>query len=291
MMRPHVWISGVTLLVTGVGMLQTFQPFALRPTPREGEVVALDERPVAFNAQFSLDFATTSETDMTLLTVVDPVISAQAAAIEPVADGLSIEQVMSLLAQARPEATIREIRVKREQGATIYEVDFSDNFRLKLDAASGQMLSLDTISSGPPQPPPHRRVQGYTATTSLLSAVALAQERHPDAALKDAKLEVHDGLLVYKVKFDRSTEAFIDANTGQHLFSKLPRGQYDTSSLPIQLEDVLPIVLAAHPNTTVRDWKVKLEKGTVVYEVKLTNRLELYISALTGDILEVERDS
>ncbi|XWX03499.1 PepSY domain-containing protein [Aggregatilineales bacterium SYSU G02658] len=288
MMRPHIWIYGAALLVAGVGVLQAFQPFALRPTPREGEVITLDERPVAFNAQFSLDFATTSETDMTLLTVVDPVISAQAAAIEPVANGLSIEQVMSLLAQARPEATIREIRVKREQGTTIYEVDFSDNFRLKLDATSGQMLSLDTISSSSPQPPPHRRVQGYTAATTLLSAVALAQERHPDAAFKDAKLEIHDGLLVYKVKFDRGVEAFIDANTGQHLFSRLPRGQYDTSSLPIQPEDVLPVVLAAHPNAAVRDWKVKFDKGTVVYEVKLTNHLELYISALTGDIFEVE---
>lgn len=289
-MRPYMWISGLALLLAGgVGMLQTVHQLVLRPRPQDGEIITFDERPVAFNAQFSLSLASTSETDMTLLTVVDPVVSAQAAAIEPVANGLSMEQVMSLLTQARPEATIREIRVKREQGATLYEVDFSDNFRLKIDAASGQMLSLDSIRSDPQ--PLHQRIQGQTTATTLLSAVALAQERHPDATFKDAKLEIHDGLLVYKVKFDRGVEAFIDANTGQHLFSKLPRDQYDTSSLPIQLEDALPVVLAAYPNAAVRDWKVKLKESTVVYEVKLTNRLKVYISALTGDILEVEGDN
>jgi uncharacterized membrane protein YkoI len=284
-MGAYVLLFGLGLLVAGVAALHAVQQQILRPSAQDGALIVLDERPVPFDVQFSLNFASASESDMTLLTVVDPVINVGSEPIEPPGGALSIEQVIQLMEHERPEAAIREIRVRREQGMVIYEVDFSDNLRLRMDATSGQMILLDSINSRS-LPPPHQRVQGLTASTTLLSAVALAQERYPQATFKDAKLEIHAGLLVYKVKFNGGINAFVDANTGEHLFSSLPHRQYDTTSLTITPEDVVSVVLAAYPNVTIHEWKVKFEMGTIVYEVKLSNRLKLYISAMTGEVLE-----
>jgi uncharacterized membrane protein YkoI len=285
LIRREIITAVAALGLSGIGAVNGLYPHLARPTAPTDEVVVVNERPVAFNVQFSTNLAAPSEADVTLLTVVDPTTSSSAAAIAPVVNGLSMEQLMQLLAQARPAATIREIRVKREQGATIYEVDFSDNYRLKVNAADAQMLSLDPISSKPP--PPHRRVQGFTAQTTLLDAVSLAQQRQPSAIFKDAKLEIHDGLLVYKVKFEGGIDIFVDANTGQHLFTKLSRNQWDTSSLPIQPAAAIQTAQAAYPDAVVLEWKVKFEDGTVAYELKLHNRVKIFVNAVNGLILEI----
>lgn len=180
-MRSYVVVLGLSALVAGISLLGIVQQQVLRPRPLAGAVLVLDERPADFNKQFSLGVASAFESDMTLITVTDPMISVGSASIEPVADGLSIEGVMQLLEQARPEAIIREIRIKREQGMTIYEIDFSDNWRLKMNAANGQMLSLEPSSSkSPPTSPPlaglygtdhaARRGRGRTSAPSTLHA-------------------------------------------------------------------------------------------------------------------------
>jgi uncharacterized membrane protein YkoI len=290
-MRGYVLIMMGSILAAGLGLLSHLSLQLVRPAVPTGEIAVMDERPVALGAQFLLSNALQEDADLTLLTVSEPpTASAVITSIEPVADGVSMDAVMQMLAQARPEAVIREIRVRREQGFTIYEVDFSDGYRIRLDAATGQMLTLDTIRRGPSQPP-HRRLQGVVAQTTLLEAVAVAQQRQPAAALRDAKLEIHDGLLVYKVKFERGIDVFVDANTGQHLFTKLPRGRWDTSSLSIQPQEAVRNALALHPQAALREWKLKFEAGTVVYEIELTNRVELYISAADGRILQVELDN
>lgn len=229
-MRSYVVVLGLSALVAGISLLGIVQQQVLRPRPLAGAVLVLDERPADFNKQFSLGVASAFESDMTLITVTDPMISVGSASIEPVADGLSIEGVMQLLEQARPEAIIREIRIKREQGMTIYEIDFSDNWRLKMNAANGQMLSLEPSSSK--SPPPAHRLQGYMAPTTLLGAVAVAQARHPRSTLKDAKLEIRDGVLVYKVKFDGGIDVFVDATTGEHLFSSCRRDVMTPAAFP-----------------------------------------------------------
>jgi hypothetical protein len=160
-MRGYMLIMMGSILVAGLGFLSHSALQLARPAAPPGEIAVVDERPVALSAQFLLSNFSQEDADLTLLTVSEPpTASPIITSIEPVADGLSMDAVMQMLAQARPEAAIREIRVKRERGVTIYEVDFSDGYRIRLDAASGQMLTLDTIRSGSPQPPPHRRVQG-----------------------------------------------------------------------------------------------------------------------------------
>jgi uncharacterized membrane protein YkoI len=289
-MRGYVLIMMGSILAAGLGLLSHLSLQLVRPAVPTGEIAVMDERPVALGAQFLLSNALQEDADLTLLTVSEPpTASPIITSIEPVADGLSMDALMQMLAQARPEATIREIRVKREQGVTIYEVDFSDGYRIRLDAASGQMLTLDTIRRGPSQPP-HRRLQGVVAQTTLLEAVAVAQQRQPAAALRDAKLEIHDGLMVYKVKFEHGIDVFLDANTGEHLFTKLPRGAWDTSSLLIQPEEAVQNALALYPQAALREWKPKFEAGTVAYEIKLTNRIEVYVSAFDGRVLHVETD-
>jgi len=290
-MRGYMLIMMGSILVAGLGFVSHSSLQLARPAAPLGEIAIVDERPIALSAPFLLNNFSQEDADLTLLTVSEPpTASPIITSIEPVADGLSMDAVMQMLAQARPEAAIREIRVKRERGVTIYEVDFSDGYRIRLDAASGQMLTLDTIRSGPSQPPPHRRVQGIVARTTLLEAVSLAQQRLPNAVLKDAKLEIHDGLLVYKVKFERGIDVFVDANTGQHLFTKLSRSRWDASSLPIPPEEAVQIALALHPQAALREWKPKFRAGTVAYEVKLTNGAEVYVSALDGRVLHAETD-
>jgi uncharacterized membrane protein YkoI len=288
-MRPHVLILLLTFLLASIGGLaQIIQKYMLRPTAPDGAIIVLDERPVVFDTQFSLNLVAASEMDMTLFTVVDPTTNTDATAIEPSENGLSVEQVMEMLAQARPETTIRQVSVKREQGLTIYEVDFSDDFRLKLNAIDGQMLSLEPISDKPSPPPPHQRVEGYITHITLIEAVTIAQQRQPGADFKDAKLEIHSGVLVYKVKFNKGIDVFIDASTGQHLFSKLSEKQYDTSDLPIQREEAIQTAQSMFADAVVYEWKIKFEAGTVVYELKLSNDVKVFIDAITGELIRLE---
>ncbi|MEZ4592775.1 MAG: PepSY domain-containing protein [Chloroflexota bacterium] len=215
-MKPFIWrFLGIgaalaLLLAGGLALWQAVSP----PTAVSGELRVLDEQPVVLPfVQATPETAVLTET-VTLLTIIDPLPTAELALPPALADGLTVEAAVAVARETQPQQTVTEINLNQEAGVLIYEIALSDRTKLSIDARSGQVLEID--AAGQDNRPRMPLAQGVAPGVSMSAAIATALARFPGAALVEAELEEEeDGLLVYDILLDNETAVYINATTGE----------------------------------------------------------------------------
>lgn len=289
-MKPDRLLLGAVTLLAGVSVLfgagMVWSQIS-RPTPPAQGFYLTDEKPFLPDLGGALLQDDAGEAPITLFTLLDPSTTASAALPDfaPLPNGISLQTITSTLSPAHPQATIREIRLQREYGTLTYTVRFTDGTRYVVDADSGQTLE---IAQGEPLSPSARRTQGIRVAVPIAEAIQIAFGccDGVELELKDARLEEHGGLVIYKVEFVNDVEAFIDASSGTMLFARLTDDEWVTSALHIQPESALQLAQSRYPSQRVRDWKIVPRHGRVVYDVDFGRRMNVLIDAMTGSILQ-----
>jgi uncharacterized membrane protein YkoI len=144
-------------------------------------------------------------------------------------------------------------------------------------------------------------------TISLERAQQIALADHDGAVVREAGLEFEGEALVYEITLSGGIEVVIDASSGAVLMveqddDERPRRARDGEgrSTPaagapllqptISLEQAQRTALAANADAAVEEVELEFEDGRLVYEVELSNDVDVEIDAVTGEILESEHD-
>jgi uncharacterized membrane protein YkoI len=144
-------------------------------------------------------------------------------------------------------------------------------------------------------------------TISLERAQQIALADHDGAVVREAGLEFEGEALVYEITLSGGIEVVIDASSGAVLMveqddDERPRRARDGEgrSTPaagapllqptISLEQAQRTALAANADAAVEEVELEFEDGRLVYEVELSNDVDVEIDAVTGEILETEHD-
>lgn len=280
-------ISGI-LLAVGFGEVWEL---LVRPTASEGELMVIDQRDVR------VDFSTsgTSNDTMTLLSIVEPQPASRLALPPALPDGITVDRALEIAQTVARDmdAVITEIRLNREQGVLLYRVDFSNQLRVLVDADSGQILEVNPRGSDSDERAMLR--QGITSEFDILAAIGLATQRYPDTVFMEAELQEEDGILVYTIELNNELVVYIDAETGHYLFTELD-GERWQSDLPnpnmaqIAPNAALSTALELFPAANVEEWELTVEGGRLVYDFELDNNTAVYVDAITGVVMQVERE-
>ncbi|NJL99412.1 MAG: hypothetical protein HC924_11690 [Synechococcaceae cyanobacterium SM2_3_2] len=117
---------------------------------------------------------------------------------------VSVEQAAQIARFTYTEGVIEEIGLDDDEDR--WEVDFTNNTDMEIDASTGQVIEVDYKNERPdPRLDP---------TISLEEAVAIARPLGSSSHIKDIDLDIEDGLLVWEVEFANDVAVEIDATTG-----------------------------------------------------------------------------
>lgn len=119
---------------------------------------------------------------------------------------VSIEQSAQIARFAYAQGIIQEIELKRNSGRLVWNVDFTDDTELEIDASTGQVIKVD-YEDDDADPRLDPRI-------SLEQAVTIARLRVPNSYIQEAKLETDEGRLIWEIEFANDVEVEIDANSG-----------------------------------------------------------------------------
>ncbi len=209
---------------------------------------------------------------------------------------------VALSAQGLTKADVAYVssEADREDGKTVYEVKFVKDgvlFEIKIDAATGKLLSVDTENAGNVGSSAIPDISGTVGAEAALNA-ALAHAGIADPYDVDVDYEYEGGKAVFDVEFKKDGYEYdyvVDALTGEILSSynkadgdhnaQLPPAS-DTIGTDAALNAALTHAGVTEPYNADVDYDY--ERGTAVFEVEFHKggyEYEYVVDALTGEIL------
>jgi uncharacterized membrane protein YkoI len=140
-------------------------------------------------------------------------------------------------------------------------------------------------------------------------AIAIALGLYPGATVIEAELTRKggpwDGRLAWDVKLNNGLAVYVDAVTGEVLEIEPigggpggpgepgEPGEPNPGEAVITRDQAVTIALALYPGANVLEVDLTRKggpwNGRLAWDVKLNNRWAVYVDALTGQVLEVER--
>ena len=195
------------------------------------------------------------------------VTAAQAESVALSAQGLTKADVSYITSEA-----------EREDGKTVYEVEFVKDgilFEVKIDAATGALISVDTENAGDIGSSAIPDVNGTVGAEAALNA-ALAHAGVTDPYDADVDYEYEGGKAVFEVEFHKNGYEYdyvVDALTGQ-IISAHKRSENDLPAAMPPVSETIGIDAAlnaalAHAGVTDPynvDVDYDYERGTAVFE-------------------------
>ncbi len=134
--------------------------------------------------------------------------------------------------------------------------------------------------------PADAEVSLYTVTSALSSA-------HPEATVREIRLQSEYGVLTYTVRFTDGTRYIVDADSGQTL--ELSQGEPLSPSarrtqgirVAVPIADAIRVASACCEGVTLELQDARLEEhgGLVIYKVAFADAIEVFIDANTGALL------
>ena len=74
--------------------------------------------------------------------------SRRAAFAQSFAPDIPIEEAIQIARSAVPNAVIKEVELEREDGRLVWEVKFTNDIKVKIDATTGNIVDIDNQHSG-----------------------------------------------------------------------------------------------------------------------------------------------
>ena len=209
---------------------------------------------------------------------------------------------VALSAQGLTKADVSYVssEAEREDGKTVYEVKFVKDgvlFEIKIDAATGKLLSVDTENAGNVGSSAIPDISGTVGAEAALNA-SLAHAGVTDPYDVDVDYEYEGGKAVFEVEFKKDGYEYdyvVDALTGEILssYNKID-GDHNAQLPPVSETigaDAAVNAALAHAGVTApynTDVDYDYERGTAVFEVEFHKggyEYEYLVDALTGEIL------
>ena len=131
-------------------------------------------------------------------------------------------------------------------------------------------------------------------------AEAIARDQFSGSSALGTELEHECGILLYEVELDNAAEVEVDANAGTVLLTETGSSPTDnvnsTSNVTapvnaaISADEAKRIAEEANPSATAVSVDFENEGGRDMWEVELSNNIEVELDANSGAILSTERD-
>ena len=138
------------------------------------------------------------------------------------------------------------------------------------------------------------------ANLTQQQAEAIAREQYSGSTALGTELEQECGILLYEVELDNAAEVEVDANAGTVILTETGSSPTDndnsTSNLTapanaaIAADEAKRIAEEANPGATALSVDFENEGGRDMWEVELSNNLEVELDANSGAILSTEQD-
>lgn len=154
---------------------------------------------------------------------IDQVLPVTLDAVKPVSD------IQTAVAAGNASA-VSGVQLKVKNGVLVYEVSLADGTRLTLNAESGAAIKTEkgeAPDSGGALP------VGFSAAINLEAARKIAHERFPESKIWRIHLESQEGMVVYSVRFLDNARVNVDANTGEIVRTKEPKGVRAAEKKPL----------------------------------------------------------
>ena len=143
-------------------------------------------------------------------------------------------------------------------------------------------------------------LQGQAGITRE-QAEAIARDQYSGSNSLETELERECGTLLYSTELDNGVEVEVDANAGTVLLSETQSSAVDTDSdatsnvtapanTAITADEAKKIAEEANPGATTLSVDFEREGGRDMWEVELSNNLEVELDATSGAILSTEQD-
>ena len=131
----------------------------------------------------------------------------------------------------------------------------------------------------------------------------MALDAQADGRVVEIELEYSGGKAVWEVKVvsaEGSTEVLVDVSTGQVVGEKDRSTRPDSEALArldsakLDFAQAIDLILAEAPGEEITEISLDTDRGTVTWEAELVTagnqKREIYIDAVTGDVLKNEID-
>lgn len=131
-------------------------------------------------------------------------------------------------------------------------------------------------------------------------AEMIARDQYSGSNALETELERECGILLYEVELDNAAEVEVDANAGTVLLTETGNSPADnvnstpnlttSANTAITADEAKRIAAEANPGATALSVDFENEGGRDMWEVELSNNLEVELDANSGAILSTERD-
>lgn len=207
---------------------------------------------------------------------------------------VSSEQARNVATALYPDATPVRVELTTNNGRRAWDVELDNRWAVYVDALTGDVIEVERVDVRDDDDTD--APSDTSAAISAVEAQRIALALYPDANAIDTDLEVEDGRRVWDVELDNGVSVYVDVMTGEVVEVEYdddvggnPGDDPGNSDL-ISADQAADIALSRFPNATVIDVDLGEEDGRQVWYVDLSNGYEVYIDAITGDILDIERD-
>ncbi|HJR80491.1 MAG TPA: PepSY domain-containing protein [Anaerolineales bacterium] len=132
-------------------------------------------------------------------------------------------------------------------------------------------------------------------------AEAIARDQYSGSNALETELERECGTLLYEVELDNAAEVEVDANAGTVILTETGNSPTNDvrdaasnvtapANTAITADEARKIAEEANPGATALEVDFEREGGIDMWEVELSNNLEVELDANTGAILSTEQD-
>jgi len=137
-----------------------------------------------------------------------------------------------------------------------------------------------------------RSVAAQTTSVTIEQAIQIATDYLGGGVAYKAKLEDKYGSLEYKVNFTNGYRVYVDANSGDVVWTSQKRAKRyaaEMEQLPIRLIPAIQIATNARNGGVVYEAKLHDPAREWEYKVKFTDGIWVYVDATTGAVLDSRR--
>jgi uncharacterized membrane protein YkoI len=137
-------------------------------------------------------------------------------------------------------------------------------------------------------------LQGQAGITRE-QAEAIARDQYSGSNALETELESECGILLYSTELNNGVEVEVDANAGTVLLTETENPVTDDdvtapANTAITADEAKKIAEEANPGATALEVDFENEGGHDMWEVELSNNLEVELDANSGAILSTEQD-
>lgn len=136
---------------------------------------------------------------------------------------MEISKVKELAVQSGT-ATVVGIELESDNGVLVYEIMLNDGTVIVLNAKTGERLKTSVGPAISDDNDGDSLPADFTAKVTFEQARATAQAKFPEGKINKIELDVENGVVVISVRFADKARVDVDANTGEIVRTKNPKG-------------------------------------------------------------------